>query len=97
MEKIFIILLVILCGCETIKPSSYVQTEIKAQAYNNFNEPQIYEPPNYGPPKTIYNTKCESIGSFRVFQVLDNFVLANVCDGSSNVSLHPNGNFRRLI
>lgn len=34
---------------------------------------------NTEPPRTIRNTKCEDVKSFKVFQVLDNFVLANVC------------------
>lgn len=34
------------------------------------------------PPKTIRNTKCEDIKSFKVFQVLDKFVLASVCEDS---------------
>lgn len=34
--------------------------------------------------KTIRNPKCEDIKSFKVFQVLDKFVLANVCEDSDN-------------
>jgi len=39
---------------------------------------------NNEPPKTIRNNKCESINSFQVFQVLDYYVLANVCDDYSS-------------
>ncbi len=65
MEKLIVILLAIICGCNTIKPSS------------SLNE-------NQGPNKTIRNPKCEDIYSFQVFQVLNNYVLANVCDGNSS-------------
>jgi len=65
MVKIIIILMMIFCGCNTIKPSSHEQSD------------------NNEPPKTIRNNKCENIVSFQVFQVLNNYVLANVCDDYS--------------
>ncbi|HRZ27106.1 MAG TPA: hypothetical protein P5295_09890 [Spirochaetota bacterium] len=38
--------------------------------------------------KTIRNQKCEDVQSFKVFQVLDNFILANVCrDGDDEYCL----------
>ena len=40
------------------------------------------------PPKTIPNAKCENINAFKVFQVLDNFVLANVCRESDSEYCH---------
>jgi len=36
------------------------------------------------PSVTIRNSKCEDITSFKVFQVLDNFVLANACKDSND-------------
>ena len=56
MKKIFIILLLFICGCETI---------------------QI----------TARNPKCEDIKSFKVFQVLDNYVLAFACSNDSDLCL----------
>jgi hypothetical protein len=64
MKKIFIILLIFICGCETTKTSIQSKTD--------------------EPSKTIRNPKCEDIKSFKVFQVLDNFVLANVCRDSDD-------------
>ena len=32
------------------------------------------------PPKTIRNPACKNIDSIRVFQVMDNFVLGDVCE-----------------
>lgn len=65
MKKIFIILLIIFCGCETTQTS--IQSDYTEE-----------------PPKIIRNPKCEDIKSFKVFQVLANFVLATVCQDSDD-------------
>ncbi len=59
MKKIFMILLIFICGCETTQSSIQSKTD--------------------EPSKTMRNPKCEDINAFKVFQVLDNYVLATVC------------------
>jgi len=71
MKKLIIIFLMILCGCGTNQTPSSFYTDTHTKTIE--------------PPKTIRNAKCEDIQSFKVFQVLDRFVLANVCNESDTI------------
>jgi hypothetical protein len=63
MKKIFIVLLIFICGCETTQTTIQSETE--------------------KPTKITRNPKCEDIKAFKVFQVVDTYVLAFVCEEKS--------------
>jgi hypothetical protein len=64
IKILIIVLLIFIFGCGIIQTHNQKTASEITQTSNN---------------KTMRNPKCEEVKSFRVFQVLDSFVLANVC------------------
>lgn len=53
---------------------------ITIQNPNTYSIPETKKIVESTPPKNVVNSKCQSFKKIKIFQVLDNFALANTCD-----------------